>query len=532
MKTIGKPSGAGPTPAPEVVVTRPAPRGAGPAARAERPTPIAPESLPSGVQRRGDGQYRARKVLDGVRFGRTFATARDAEDWLKAVEVDHRRGVFQDRREAERTTLGEILKRYATEQLGDGSEKLGAIEERTGHLPTVLADPVCRVTMANLQKTHVAAFRDRMARAGYAKGTIVRRLNLLATIIGHAMREWGINIASNPATAGVVRRPRFADRKRERCLVGDEEARLVAAAERSRHRWDAPLIRWGIAQGMRLGESTALIWEDLDEERRTVRVYGRHRRGTKGGERVEVRPLMPEALEILRHLPRGGAKDRVFPTDPKAFTVRFRRLVQALGVADLRYHDLRHEATTRLARRFPNPLDLMRVTGHKDLKSLRRYYNVDAAELAARAAEGAPSAGCRTGARARRFHSVAVPRPRGAGGPQRGAPALPHCARGGRTLWTTAAVMSPTLTPRVRLAWRASCLFFPLTTSTHPAGACGRRSGSSPASLGPARRASGRCAGAARPNAGGPLGMSGRGATFTSSWPPPCAALSRRLAGR
>jgi integrase len=61
--------------------------------------------------------------------------------------------------------------------------------------------------------------------------------------------------------------------------------------------------------------------------------------------------------------------------------------VERAKLEDLTYHDLRHEATSRLARIFPNPLDLMRVTGHKDLKSLSRYYHADASELASRAAQ-------------------------------------------------------------------------------------------------------------------------------------------------
>ncbi len=49
-------------------------------------------------------------------------------------------------------------------------------------------------------------------------------------------------------------------------------------------------------------------------------------------------------------------------------------MVREAGLKDLTFHDLRHEATSRLAKLLPNPLDLKRVTGHRDLKSLDRYY--------------------------------------------------------------------------------------------------------------------------------------------------------------
>ena len=57
-----------------------------------------------------------------------------------------------------------------------------------------------------------------------------------------------------------------------------------------------------------------------------------------------------------------------------AFSVRYGRMTRRAGLQDLTFHDLRHEATSRLALLLPNPLDLKRVTGHRDLKSLDRYY--------------------------------------------------------------------------------------------------------------------------------------------------------------
>ena len=59
----------------------------------------------------------------------------------------------------------------------------------------------------------------------------------------------------------------------------------------------------------------------------------------------------------------------------------FRAAVADGGIDDLRFHDARHEATTRLAGKLQVP-DLARVTGHRDIKQLMTYYNKDARELA------------------------------------------------------------------------------------------------------------------------------------------------------
>ncbi|AQS88171.1 phage DNA recombinase [Neoasaia chiangmaiensis NBRC 101099] len=55
------------------------------------------------------------------------------------------------------------------------------------------------------------------------------------------------------------------------------------------------------------------------------------------------------------------------------------------SLRDLTFHDLRHEATIHLARIYTNPLELRRVTGHKDIKSLDRYYQSHTEDLAAKA---------------------------------------------------------------------------------------------------------------------------------------------------
>jgi hypothetical protein len=118
----------------------------------------------------------------GKRITKTFDTARQAADWLAAVEVDRRRGVFVDPSEAEKKTLGDVLTRYKQEVLGDDSEKDGA-EREAGMIKVILHDAVCSIKMARLRGPDIAGLRDRMRSDGYAPSTIVRRLNLIQTAI-------------------------------------------------------------------------------------------------------------------------------------------------------------------------------------------------------------------------------------------------------------------------------------------------------------------------------------------------------------
>jgi integrase len=352
--------------------------------------------LPNGVAIRGPGQYRARKLVNGQRITKTFTSAKLASRWLSEIEVDRNRGVFLDRSEAERKSLGDIILTYETEILGENSEKRGAKQE-LGHLKIVREDEVCKIKLAHLSSADLAKFRDRMKAVEYAPGTIVRRLNLIQTIIEHARREWKVNLASNPAQ--MVSRPAGADRKRDRVFksvvvkrpkpkTGEtdqmEECALLTECDADTNSLLGPIVRFALWTAMRQGEIIGLRWSDIDLERHTAIVRGAAGTVTKNGDIREV-PLLPEAVEILTPLKTNDHAKFVFKIDQNVLKMRYRRAVARAGISDLTFHDLRHIATSRIAKLFPNPLDLKRVTGHKDLKSLDRYYHTTAQELAERA---------------------------------------------------------------------------------------------------------------------------------------------------
>ena len=53
------------------------------------------------------------------------------------------------------------------------------------------------------------------------------------------------------------------------------------------------------------------------------------------------------------------------------------------GIENLRFHDSRHSAITNLAKKL-SVLDLARMVGHRDVKSLMIYFNPTAEEIAGR----------------------------------------------------------------------------------------------------------------------------------------------------
>lgn len=224
-------------------------------------------------------------------------------------------------------------------------------------------------------------------------------------MINHARREWGIHV-DNPIR--YVKRPP-APRSRDRRMSAEEEAYLLAElqveGERTRstagtfeksgpqNPWLVPFIRMAIETAMRRGELLALSWEHVDLKRCVA-----HLPATKNGDARDV-PLSSRAVAILRSLPRNLA-GRVFPTTADAVKCGYRRALKraraahledckAAGtppspkfLADPRVHDMRHEATSRLATKLPNLIELAAVTGHRSLRMLKRYYHPKAEDLA------------------------------------------------------------------------------------------------------------------------------------------------------
>lgn len=127
---------------------------------------------------------------------------------------------------------------------------------------------------------------------------------------------------------------------------------------------------------MRQGELLSLDWKHIDFTRRIAFLPF-----TKNGEARSV-PLSPVALCVLTAMPTSTA-GLVIPVSRMTLYKAFRRACQRAGISDLTFHDLRHEALSRLAERGDfSVLELAAVSGHKSLQVLKRYTHLQAEKLA------------------------------------------------------------------------------------------------------------------------------------------------------
>lgn len=132
---------------------------------------------------------------------------------------------------------------------------------------------------------------------------------------------------------------------------------------------------------MRAGEITSLTREDIDLEKRTA-----HLKMTKNGDERTV-PLSERAIKILNNLPKlNNSKAPIFQLSAGSLSAIFRTHRNKTPIQNLTFHDTRHEATTRLAKKF-HVLDLARITGHKNINELLTYYDKSAEDMAKELAE-------------------------------------------------------------------------------------------------------------------------------------------------
>jgi len=300
---------------------------------------------------------------------KTFLRRADAEAWAKDQEVAMQRGLWRDTTEAEATTLGEALERY----LREVTPRKKSAKREAARIRAWLARPIARRSLASIRGSDIAAFRDAERRRGMAENSIRLEIALLSHLFEVARREWGMEGLQNPCRT--IRLP-AGSRRRERRLEGDEEPRLLDAIEKAMPRSPGvrALLVVAIETGMRQGKLLRLRWSDIDLARRIA-----HLDDTKSGDPRDV-PLSSRAVEALRSLPRR-IDGRVFGVTQDALIRGFARACRLAGIENLRFHDLRHEAASRLAGRL-QAHELAKMFGWRTLSMALRYYHPRAEDLA------------------------------------------------------------------------------------------------------------------------------------------------------
>lgn len=325
------------------------------------------------IIRRGDHQWQARVRRKSLRASATFEAKIRAVAWARQVEADIDAGRFQPGRlEAERTLLHEALDRYLTEIV---PHKKGA-KQAAGIVRAWQRSPLAIKALTAIRSADLAMWRDAKLKE-VGPQTVTHHLNLLSHVYRIAAADWGMETITNPVTR--IKKPTLP-RGRERRLRNDEERLLLEACDRSQSEWLGPAVRLALATAMREGELVSLPWSQVQLADRAILL-----RDTKNGESRTI-PLSSAAIQVLRSLQTTPNTGWVFPIKTgRAISHAFSKACRQAGIVDLRFHDLRHEATSRL---FENTdlrdVEIASISGHKTMDMLRRYAHLRATRLADR----------------------------------------------------------------------------------------------------------------------------------------------------
>ena len=328
---------------------------------------------------------------------KSFRTKRDAEDWARRTEDEMVRGVFIDRAASGRMTFDKALDRYLSE-VTPTKRLTTQRAERTKAVP--LRKFFGAYSLAAINIDLVARYRDERlvtpsTRKSKATGkfsalrpaTVRLELALLGHVFTTAIREWRIGLVQNPVTN--IRKPSPGE-GRNRRLSADEERHLREAVDG----YANPMLGWiftiALETGMRSGEIANLHLGQVDLARRVARLdvtkndsartVPLSRRAVEAFAAALANPARPKDCDLIFF----GEPGRDGKRRPYVFTKAWSHIKISLGVTDLRFHDLRHEAVSRLVEAGFSDQEVSAISGHKSMQMLKRYTHLRAEDLVSR----------------------------------------------------------------------------------------------------------------------------------------------------
>lgn len=344
------------------------------------------------IYRRGEFSFLVRMMVNGMKVDETFDRLLDAQNFRDSHRVSaaldiHASAIIESRIKKRASTsfkFSDAIRDYRTKSnQKKGYKQESACLDLLSRLP-IASKPLYMIHREDILRmfADIRSGRYRKYRIEQADGTNIkhaseatarRYANLARHIFEVSVKDWN-KLDRNPfEELGKDDKPKDS-KPRNRRFEGDEYEQLKKALSVEAK---AALIVF-VETGMRRGELMKLEWQNLtfNGSLGTVKLID-----TKNGE-DRIVPLSSIAISALKTLPRGiGGK--VFRLTPAMLNHQWRAARESIGSPDLRVHDLRHEATSRLFEdKGFNVVEASAVTGLKSLQMLKRYTNLNPELLA------------------------------------------------------------------------------------------------------------------------------------------------------
>lgn len=333
-----------------------------------------------------DGSTRYRAQIRITKAGKlvyqesdTFSTRALAKAWLARREAElEKPGAIEASRH--KVTIREVLAKYREATADAFGKTKSAHIRQMESMPLADLDAVGLTTPQLME--HVA---DRRKDAGPA--TVANDLIWLRVAFRWAKHALGLplHLEAIDEAAEAARHARLIakPKRRDRRPTPEELEKLDAHFAKQRFRKDGTtpdmrLVMWfAIYSSRRQSEIVSVRIEDMDEASSTYLVRDlKHPDGSEGNNK---HALLPPMGWVVAKLAIGDRKaGRVFPWSEDAIQRRFQDACKVLQIRDLRFHDLRHEALSRLAEDGATIPQIQQVSLHESWGSLQIYVNVPA----------------------------------------------------------------------------------------------------------------------------------------------------------
>lgn len=343
-------------------------------------------------ERPGGTYYRARVRIKGLpEQQKTFKRRTDAKLWAQQTEAAIHKGEFKSvAKNAKSKTLSDVIKRYRREVLPHKAASTQRVAETyLTHWENVLGD----YGLTYIEPDTITAELDKLADAGdgrrqleegqkpnrpKSRKTLKLYRDMLAQLFKHA-RMWGWATHNPMDGVGSITKIR---NERTRFLSDDERAKLLAACQASENKHLYPIVVFALSTGARKSEILKLTLSDIDLERGAAVL-----RDTKNGEtraapiaahlKAILKDHAAEAAALYDGMKNPPATRWLFPRSdgmaPIDIRTAWENARDNAGLADFRFHDLRHSTASYLAMKGASLMEIAEVLGHRTLQMVRRY---------------------------------------------------------------------------------------------------------------------------------------------------------------
>ena len=283
---------------------------------------------------------------------KVFKIKSQAIQWARSVESEIDKGNIVDFSLSKKITLNQII------------EKIQPIDSRERSRLKILKRYFNGSAISLITPSRIALFVDLRLSQGLSSATVIKDINTLSKLLKVAQRDWNIYLPSDPIKhIGKLKQ----SPSRVRRINKSEEFILMNRSEPNLRN----IIIFAIETGMRLGEILTLKWNDINNGLAVLKE-------TKNGE-IRYVPISKIANQVLMRIQKNENDDRVFYfwKTVSGFESSWQKFKKREGLVDLRFHDFRHEAISRMFEKGMSHMEVSAISGHKSLLVLRKYTHLN-----------------------------------------------------------------------------------------------------------------------------------------------------------